>query len=252
MNLKVLFLTIGTEVTASSRTRVYQYIPYLRRAGIEYSIIPMSKGLMRERKNKVWNIVRKGLTKIIGVPKYMKLILLLKKYDVVFIQKVLPPICIQRIIRKLSKCIIFDFDDAIWIFSETPNLVNMRQMKLLIHMIRISDHIIVENVYNKKFAALFNRNISIITGPIDCEKYRPRKDKRKSKNVVIGWIGSPFTTRYLKLLSNVFRKICKNYPNVVIELIGASDLTIEGVNFLIKNWSLESEIRNLRGPHTLS
>ena len=239
--MKVLFLTIGTETIASSRTRVYQYIPYLQQAGIWCIIIPMTN-VTKKSKFRMWELIKRKFNS--GI-RYFKIALFSIVYDVVFIQKVFLPIWIQNLIRKLNRNIIFDFDDAIWILHQTsidPN--NAIRHLILSHMIGISKYVILENIYTKKFAMQFNKNIFMITGPIDSKRYFPKREK-KNKNIVIGWIGSPPNTLYLKSVFSVFKRINKNYPDVVIELIGASNLKIESVNLVIKEWNFDTEVENL-------
>ena len=239
--MKVLFLTIGTETIASSRTKVYQYVPYLQQAGIQCIIIPMTNAT-KKSKFRTWGLIKRKLNSVI---KYLKIALFSIVCDVVFIQKVLLPIWIQNLIRALNKNIIFEFDDAIWTSHQTsihPN--NALRRLLLSHIISISKFVFLENNYTKEFTMQFNKNILMITGPIDCKRYFPKRGE-KNKNIVIGWIGSPPNTLYLKPVFSVFKRINKNYPDVVIELIGASNLKIEGVNLVIKEWNFDTEVENL-------
>lgn len=246
--MKVLFLTTGTDITASTRVRVHQYFPYLERAGIQYFVICMSPSIVR-REFKILEFFEKNFNKVM---RYLKLVLLSIVCDIVFIQKVLLRSCVQNLIRILNKNIIFDFDDAIWISYKIPTLgdsaicTNSVQTRLrLSHIIRISKYVVLTNDYIKAFAAQFNKNILVITGPINCTRYFPAK-KSDSKNIVIGWISSPAHTFYLKPLFNVFKRISQNYPNIIIKLIGASDLAIDGVNLVIKKWTLNTEVKNLQ------
>ena len=47
-NKKILFITTGTEVTASSRVRVYDYKPFFERYGFEITIIPHNSSVDSE------------------------------------------------------------------------------------------------------------------------------------------------------------------------------------------------------------
>lgn len=242
--MKVLFLTTGTEVMASSRVRVYQYLPYLEKAGIHYLVIPTSSIPVRRTK---FGILRSFERKFNSGIKYSKLILFSIICDVVFIQKVLPPIWLQNLIKLLNKNIVFDFDDALYASHQTSISTNLNIIrKRLINIIRISKYLVIlKNEDIKKFTSQFNKNILTITGPMDCQRYFPR-GKKKGKDIVIGWIGHPLNTPYLKPLFNVFRKISKKYPNVIIELIGTFNLVVEDVNIKFKKWSLDTEVRDLQ------
>jgi len=240
---KVLFLTAGTEILASSRVRVYQYIPNLEKSGIQCFVITMRRNSSIDKsKLKFWKLIK---ILFMGGIKYLKIILFCIFCDVVFIQKRTLPIWRQNFIRLLNRNLIFDFDDAIYLSSQKkPSLNDAMGRKSLGHILKISRGVIVGNNNLKEFALQFNKNILMITGPIDCERYFPKK-KDKNKSITIGWIGYPGTTPFLEPLSHVFAKIGQHYPNVVIELIGASTLKRQSHNIKIVEWSLDSEVENL-------
>ena len=225
--MKILFVTIGTEIMASSRTRVYQYLPYLDRAGIQYHIIP-----------------KKGNSVI----RHLRIILLAGSCDIIFIQKVLFREWFQNLLKLLNKNIVFDFDDAIYTSVKVDSTRDTIRKNLLIHILRISKYIIVENVYTKEFAVPFNRNILVITGPIDRKRYFPAS-KTDNKNIVIGRIGNSENTPYVESLFNIFRKISMKYPEVVFEFIGADVGAIHELplhNCKIKKWALDTEVKDLQ------
>jgi glycosyltransferase involved in cell wall biosynthesis len=105
--------------------------------------------------------------------------------------------------------------------------------------------IIIENEYTGEYAGRFNPDLLFITGPIDTEHYFMRSEKKGRNEVVIGWIGHPEHRGYILALTHIFKSLCKKYPEIRIMTIGAGDITMEGVNLITKNWSLETEIDNL-------
>ena len=105
--MKVLFLTARDETLASSRIRVYQYIPYLEEAGTRCFVINMARSPAVEKgRIRIWKLVKLIL---LGGIKYLKVIFLSRFCDVVFIQKILLPIWRQNLIKKLNKNILIDF-----------------------------------------------------------------------------------------------------------------------------------------------
>lgn len=240
--MKVLFLTIGTETMASSRTRVYQYLPYLRKAGIESVVVSMSSEL-KESRFRVWTLIRRMINR--GM-KYGRVLVLALVCDVIFIQKVLLPILIQKVIKTLNKNVIFDFDDAIYVLPHYCNSLNDSQQRhALEHSIQMAKGVVIENKHTEEFALQFDKDVLMITGPVDCKRYRVKERVKDERNIVVGWIGSPTTTPYLEPLFTVFKRIYEEYSNVVVGLIGASPLEIEGVRVVSKEWNLDTEVANL-------
>ncbi|MCL4458577.1 MAG: glycosyltransferase family 4 protein [Chloroflexi bacterium] len=251
--MKVLFLTYGTKIVASSRTRVYQYLPYLEQEGIGYKVIPLLSEEECQRAMLFPQIEKSPLDftalrhKLGRVLRVLLFLALASHFDVLFIQKVLLPIGLQKMVQRLNGKIIFDFDDAI--YASHPTLIGLRStaraVERLARSLKMSRYVILENRYTAEFASQYNRNIVMITGPIDTEYYRPRQDKG-SAQLVIGWVGSPPNTVYLEPLYAVFRQLCRRYKDLSIELVGAGPVGLAGVPLLIKPWRSEGEVQDLQ------
>lgn len=243
IQMKILFFAIGNQQVASSRVRVYQYLPYLRQAGIKCRVITYIPPWQAE---KVINLKKESLfiklsAKLYSCLKIIIFMILAPRYDALFIQKVLLPVKIQRLILLLNKNIMFDFDDAL----------NQHGRKFLPRFDFIlstsSMAVVLENDYAKSYVQRFNSKILLITGPIDIQRYRPGEKRQRDGRVVLGWIGSPSTSYYLKSLYEVFQMLSKRHRNLVVELIGSSaQPELKGVNIVLKKWSLETETLDLQ------
>lgn len=237
-------MTIGTEVLASSRVRVYQYLPFLEDAGIRCFVMSMvRKPAVAGMKPSFW----KGIRILMGrIVKYLKIGYYCLVCDVVLIQKVLFPVWRQNLIRLLNRNLVFDFDDAIYLSGplEALHRKGVREERVC-HLLRICRCVIVCCEHLRSYSRPHNQNILMITGPVDCERYVPRKQREENGKLIIGWIGTPNTTPYLEPLIKVFAEIERNYPQVAIELIGASPL--KGICQAVKivEWSFAGELDHL-------
>lgn len=240
---------------ASSRTRVYQYLPYLRHKVIKCKLIYYSSS--RHCQN-VANLEKENLffkiaEKIYNFYKTLIFILSVSRYDIVFIQRVLLPLTIQKFVFSLNKNIVFDFDDAIFLLNRSYNgkiyHLGNKFLSRFESMLNTSKCIVLENDYTKNYAQKFNRNILLITGPIDTRRYVPRAKKAQNKIIVLGWIGSPPASFYLEPLYKVFEMLASKYTNLVLELVGFSPqikLEIKELNIIVKKWTLETEVADLQ------
>ena len=249
--MKILFLTLYDKQWADSRIRVHQYLPILRNRGIDYKVIPIiTKNFSK------YSQLRYYLSACPSMFfKWLKVVSLSFKYDAILINNVFLPLHLEKLIKVSHKSIIYDFCDAPYVGYDADYLawdpVRMLLSRFgktwLSRMLKISRHVLVGNEQNRQFALRFCQNVSVITGPIDTERYVPRKSKKSdSSNIVLGWIGSPSTAPYLRLLENVFRILSEKYPRLTVELIGAGELKLEGVPVAIKRWSFESEVKDLQ------
>lgn len=245
MKMKILFLTVGGENVASSRTRVFQYFPYFKNRGVTWTVLIYLKYGKAGKKISVLSLQR-----LYGFFVLLCILVLSLGHDIVFIQKVLLPGKFVRVLKFLRRKIVFDFDDAI--YSVPPSLENNVDLKVrqgldkrFRSVVSSSELIIVENTFTGHYAEKLNRNILVITGPIDTVRYSPPECRKADRNIVIGWIGSPDTAVYLKPLFPVFRKLSMANPSVCFKFIGAPPLDLPGVRVRQVPWSLETEVNEL-------
>lgn len=253
--MKVLFFALGTEIVASSRTRIYQYLPYLRGQGISFRVIHYFSGrhCRRAAELKKENIFLRLAEKISGFFRVILFLTLAPSYDALFMQRVLLPLPLQRLLFLLNKRVVFDFDDALFV-ADRPSAgktgrVDNKFIRRLENMLKLSKCVIIENGYNRDYARRLNPNTLLITGPIDIHRYYPADHRVKGKEVVLGWIGSPATSFYLEPLYGVFETLAGEFDNLTVKLIGfpsGRKPEANGVDLVIKRWSLDREAGDLQ------
>jgi glycosyltransferase involved in cell wall biosynthesis len=149
-------------------------------------------------------------------------------------------------LRVLKKNILFDFDDAIYVNEQCDNIA-AKKLARLRYTLRFANWTIVENQTNVQFAkSCGSKNTLLITGPIECRRYMPFERETCSEDIIIGWIGGPSTTKYLDIVRKPLQQIVEKYPHVKLLLIGANDLSIEGVNVETHPWALDTEVELLK------
>lgn len=254
--MKILFVPAATRVVAATRYRIYEYLPYLEKAGVSYRIYPLnseriSRLSFQSSAFSPWK--RWGYYFQVIAERFLRsfaVLCLAARYDIVFIQRATFLLGMERLLQRINKNIIFDFDDAIFVADKGKNsLVDRLREKVqyssVSGVIRISKCVIVENDYVRDYALQYCSNVQIITGPIDTERNIPGARPQDSKEVVIGWIGSPSTAPYLGVVEEALKTISKKYP-VAVKLIGAGRFVLPQVNLVLKDWSIDSELQELQ------
>lgn len=66
-----------------------------------------------------------------------------------------------------------------------------------------------------------------------------------AKPVTIGWLGSPTTVKYLRLIEPVLQRLARKYPDIRWEIIGGSEFNMPGVDWTLHNWTLDGELEAL-------
>jgi glycosyltransferase involved in cell wall biosynthesis len=227
---RMLLLTDGNIDQASARIRAIQYIPLFENAGFIVRFIP------RVCKKSTNNFLRYFIFPL--VKRYLWIMrmkaLFFESWDIIFIQR---SFLNESLLRKLTNRtpVIFDFDDAIYL-SDT----NLSARKKTEIMIRNADEIIISTGFLNEVCSQLNRKGIIIPTPVDTEKIKPANEYKRDV-LTIGWIGSSWTTEYLKVIEKALQEINKEIQFNLLTIGARSDYRIPGINHISKEWSFEEE-----------
>jgi glycosyltransferase involved in cell wall biosynthesis len=243
--VKLLYFSKTSIIGPSSRYRIYQYILYLKEAGIEVTVAPLFKeGWFRilDMPRSPLRVAAKALYSLTRLFTRIKDIVKVGYYDLYcFEHQAFPylPAFLEKIAKRINPNMLLEFDDAIFL---TP--LHGRKIPKLIAM---SQLVIVGNDYLKDYALKFNPHVSVIPTVVDTKRYRAKQDYRTQRQVTIGWIGLAYNLPYLKGLEGVLRKLRGEAGNFYLKIICSQGLTMDGVNTIFKPWSYAGEPGDIRG-----
>ncbi|MCS7281309.1 MAG: glycosyltransferase family 4 protein [Desulfobacterota bacterium] len=221
-SINLTFFIQGHNV-ASSRLRVLQYIPYLKKAEINPKVFEYPK----------------------NISGWIKMYTYFRGSDAIFFQRKRPPLNLLILLKLMKKKIIYDFDDAIMFknsLSENP--YSLRRMMSFRRIMRFSDLVIAGNSFLKEEALKFNSNVYVLPTPIDGSRYFQRPHK-ETGTVNIGWIGDHGSIHYLESYKDVWEEIGKSYKNVILTIICDTSIETEHIKVNPVRWSLETETEEL-------
>ncbi|AZR42378.1 glycosyltransferase family 4 protein [Marinobacter salarius] len=245
--MKVLLLSRYGPLGASSRVRFLQYLPYFQSLGANVTVEPLlSDAYLRALYSggSRWQEVLRGFGR--------RILALLggRRFDVVIIEKELFPFLpaiAERFLNLIGVPYVVDYDDALFHrYDCHPNPV---VRCLLGHKIdavmRHSSAVIAGNGYLAERAQKAKaKRIEIIPTVVDIDRYRPSL-KDVGEVPIVGWIGTPQTSRYLKLLLPVFESIQKQVP-VRFVAVGARKEDFRGTPVEVWQWSEETEVESIQ------
>ena len=243
MKNRILALTKYGRMGASSRLRTYQYVPYWEENGFAVSVKPLFSNDYLEKKYNGSFFYGKAIKGYLR--RYFSL-LDTSDYTLVWIEKELfpmVPFLFEKLLFQRTQPVVVDYDDAIfhnYDLHPNPWIRNVMGDKID-RLMAAADAVTAGNPYLKKRAqdAGAKRVLELPT-VIDLNRYIQSKSAGR-KQIVIGWIGSPTTAKYLDWVRPVLRDLQKKY-DVAFRVVGAPDLNLEGVDVQKFKWREDTEV----------
>lgn len=247
--MKIVYFTKYARKGASSRLRSYQFQSFFEQKGHVVKYVPFFDDLYLQN---FYSNKKNGELRILGyyINRFWQLFKV-AKYDLVVIEKELFPYFPAIFERLLVACkikFIVDFDDAVFHnYDLHPNWcikkILGKKIKVVMHL---SELVVVGNKYLNSYAlqARAKRTLLLPT-VIELDRY-PLRTFQKKEPIVIGWMGSPTSFKYFKVIHNVIR-VLQAQHEIHWHVVGAADVEIpsdlKNVSFF--DWSEDQEYEAL-------
>ena len=248
---RVLILSRYSRLGASSRLRIFQYIPYLESRGADVTVLPFFDD------DYLTHLYGSGGLQMSGVlrafARRFRSLGAWRKADVVWVEKELFPFLpggFESLLARLSVPYVVDYDDATFhTYDLNPNAVVRRFLAgKLDPLLRGARAVTAGNAYLAAYAGAHGaKNVVHIPTVVDLARYAANPEPATDE-IRVGWIGTPVTTRYLELLRaplNEVSKTCK----IRLVTVGAGPLGDFGVPLEQHAWSIDTEAALLSTLH---
>jgi glycosyltransferase involved in cell wall biosynthesis len=237
-------------VSPGQRVRIESWAKHLRAAGWTIDFYPFED----ERLHEVLYQTAPTRLKIARLAScYRKRFKLLRQgppSDLIFIFReaaLIGPAIMEAMVRRPGIPIIYDFDDPVFLPYRSPmnGWFSLLKFPGKTHkLFRMSDHIIAINGLLSDYARRFNPSVSVIPNCVDIERYHPgERSDRKAVRLV--WIGSHSTMPNLETIIPILRSL-RSEPPVSLRVIGVGDVSMEGVETDVRQWSAATEVSDLQ------
>lgn len=248
--MKVLALSPIPEEGAGCRFRVSQYIPFLRDAGFDVTVSPFYSRDYFSFVYRPGNYLRKAAGFASLTLRRLNELSTIRDYDLVLLYREAIPIgppFIERRIAHMGIPIVYDFDDAIFLpaVSEANQAVAfLKHPGRVAEILKLSQQVTVGNEFLASYARQFNARVTVIPTAVDTDRFVPRADAGpgEARKLVVGWIGSPTTFRYLESLKDVLAQVAARHP-FTLKVSGAGRrVDFPGVDVQVAPWSMTDEV----------
>ena len=245
--MKLLLLARYDQLGASSRLRLLQFLPWLKRAGITCEVQALFSDEMLHTK---YRTGRYGLLLTVGA--YSRRVWQLihwRKFDLIFIEKeALPWLPVQMEKALLSGVpYVLDFDDAVFHNYDLHHSAGVRRLlgRRLDHLMAGASLVTAGNNYLSQRALEAGAPwVELVPTVIDLDRYsvEPRAPEPDGVPRIV-WIGSPSTIKYLADLGPALAALAQRHA-FTLRVIGGV-LQMPGVDVECVEWSEDSEVRSI-------
>lgn len=248
---QVLLLSKYTRLGASTRLRTMQFIPNLENAG--YVVIQQSlfdddylKKIYTRQKVSPLHLLELFFKRVFCLLK-------VRSYDIVWIEyELLPyvPAWFEKLIKLFCVKYVVDYDDAIFHNYDLSSNKVIRSLlgNKIDNVMANATAVVAGNDYLANRARIAGaKTILKIPTVIDLNRY-PMINRHANDNLVIGWIGSPSTQKYILQFAEVFSELAKNH-DFTLKLVGASNEIAEqlpNIKVEVLSWKEELEVDYIR------
>jgi glycosyltransferase involved in cell wall biosynthesis len=252
--IRLLALSPIPEEGAGCRFRIAQFIPYLQSAGFDVTLSSLFTTDFFRLVYKPGHYVRKAITFAALSMKRLGALRMASEFDVILLYREMFPIgpaIVERLLaRRSGPPVVFDFDDAIFLpsVSDANRLIAaLKQPRKVASIVEHSHHVITGNDYLAEYARRYNTAVTTIPTSVDTDRFvpaRPRGDagSNGSRDLIVGWIGSPTTGSYIRGLSAVLQRARERH-RFVVRVSGAGEpFGIPGVAVQNEPWTLRREV----------
>ncbi|HET9132538.1 MAG TPA: glycosyltransferase family 1 protein, partial [Terriglobia bacterium] len=241
--MKVLLLTRYGRLGVTSRIRFLQYAPYLEKHGIEITVAPF---LGDDYVQSLYKGQRNVMAIAGAYMRRFRQLLGARDYDLLWVEKEFLP-WLPAIPERIIGPYVVDYDDAVFHgYDLNPSyLVRL----LLGNKIRVTMSHASVVVAGNEYLASYAReagasDIQNVPTVVDLDRYGVPRE-HSNAGFTIGWIGTPWTARYLPEIAPALHEACRNGKARLL-LIGSGEIKLPDIPFEVCSWSESSEIENLQ------
>lgn len=245
---RILFLTKYSRAGASSRYRTFQFLPFLREAGLDCEVAPLFDDRYLAGKYRSGRAHPVDVARALG--RRLWDLLRVRRFDLVVIEyELLPyfPAWLEWLLAQQGVRYAVDYDDALFHQYDLHRRALVRTVlgDKIARVMRGAHLVTAGNEYLAGYATRAGAKwVEQVPTVVDLRKYAPRVPGPVDGPVTIGWIGSPATAQYLDTVAGPLAQVCRD-TGARIRLIGAGASALPGMSVEWLAWNEATETRDI-------
>ena len=244
---KILLLSRYDSLGASSRVRYLQYLGEFEAQGWTVEARPLFSNAYLEALYAGYGRSREA---VFGYVQRLHALVSARRFDILIIEKELFPFLpalFEWLFARLGVPYLVDYDDALFHRYDLHRRAIVRRLlgRKIDAVMRNAAVVVAGNEYLAERARSAGaRRIEIIPSVVDTKRYRPASP-RLGGIPVVGWIGTPKTSRYLEPLLPVFERLRSEMPARFVA-VGAREADFAGTPVEAWEWSEATEVSSIQ------
>lgn len=236
-SIRLRILVVGNQTVASTRYRILAHLPALRAAGFD------PKVTFQEPRpaSRLQRLPLRFLDEIRDLRQAAD-------SDLLLIHRRCFPALFAPLLRRKSRPMVFDIDDAIYLpsplesnsrFARNRYRRNFGTTAAAAELVLCGNRVLAERVGKKK------RKVIVPTA-VDCDRFHPDA-LGVADHPTAGWVGHSSNLAYLEAIAGPLREIAWRHPGFKLIVVADRRPRLEGVPMEYRPWNLENEVECFRG-----
>jgi len=173
----------------------------------------------------------------------------LRSADVVTVQRRLLPSWQLPLVRRASRVLLYDFDDAVFLRDSyaTKGLHSRRRMRRFVATVQAADGVLAGNQVLAKEAVRWSRPncVHVIPTCVDPNCYALAEHTRSPGNAELVWVGSSSTLRGLESIRPLLERLGHELPGLHLKLVCDRFLQLQQLPVRACPWSEANETADI-------
>ena len=243
---KVIFFTKYPPKGASSRYRIYQYLPYFK--DFDFKTQALQSDQSFELMYTGGSIIKKITYALKDYLKRTFFILTNLDTDVIYMQREIfafGPLWAERMYKLLGKKLVLDLDDALFINKKNKNNpFKIDKASRVKSIIKRSDLVVAGNSWIRDECLKLGAKSAVHIDVAEEVRF-DRGARAKNKSLKALWLGSPTTSKYLKLIEKSLKEV-QDKIGLEVNIVGGNPNEVYEFTSNCYAWSKETESHYLQ------
>ena len=248
---RIFAVATNPEIGASTRFRVLQWKTHLERAGFSLCLDAFFSPAGTEvlyrpgrRLAKLAHICRGT------VRRSLNLLRASRTAEILLIHREVYPLgrrLFWTALERFRGPIVYDYDDAMFLPQREDRglLGRLERLDTPKAIMELSDVVLAGNDFLAAYAQRYAKKVVLLPTCIDTERFRPSQSPHPiRRRLIVGWIGSHSTAKYLRSLYGVLARVAERVP-FQMHIVGNPQAPlVSGVEVTYTSWSMTREVED--------